>query len=119
MTLSLFSMSILLQNEFVIISDALSTVNRTYLNNDSVNVVNDIGFFLNSVQLKKKRFLKFNIFCLLHRIWNKSPANDGQSNCGAINIQGKLADLNCKAEEGYICRYASGKRKNKCSALTF
>ncbi|XP_060569254.1 macrophage mannose receptor 1-like [Ruditapes philippinarum] len=39
--------------------------------------------------------------------WNQSPANDGQSTCGAVNIQGKLADLNCKANEGYICQYPS------------
>ncbi|XP_045188655.2 macrophage mannose receptor 1-like [Mercenaria mercenaria] len=39
--------------------------------------------------------------------WNQSPANDGQSKCGAVNIQGKLADLNCKAREGYICHYHS------------
>ena len=44
---------------------------------------------------------------IFHRRWNQSPANDGQSTCGAVNIQGKLADLSCNAREGYICQYQS------------
>ncbi|KAL4231624.1 carbohydrate binding [Mactra antiquata] len=39
--------------------------------------------------------------------WNQSPANDGQSKCAAVNIQGKVADLACNARQGYICKYPS------------
>ncbi|XP_052772266.1 C-type mannose receptor 2-like isoform X2 [Mya arenaria] len=39
--------------------------------------------------------------------WNQSPANDGQSTCGSVNVQGKLADLTCQAREGFVCKVAT------------
>lgn len=35
--------------------------------------------------------------------WNSSPANDGQSNCGGINLKGKMSDISCNSRQGYIC----------------
>lgn len=35
--------------------------------------------------------------------WNKSPANDGVNNCGAINVQGNMSDVGCNSTQGYIC----------------
>ena len=43
------------------------------------------------------------LLSLFSRSWNQSPANDGKSNCGGINIQGKMSDASCNSKQGYIC----------------
>ena len=49
--------------------------------------------------------------------WNSSPTNDGQSNCGGINLQGKMSDISCNSRQGYICNIELSPGKNNCEKI--